>query len=117
VLVQNPGTKTATAQLTYMTPDGPEDGPEVVLAPNTRQTVDVGLTVPDEWSVSTTVTSDAPVIAERAMYWHGADGTYRQAAHNSLGVWGIPGAPPEEPDETDEPADEPADEPDGPPLS
>jgi hypothetical protein len=41
--------------------------------------------VPNEFSVSTKVVSDKPVIAERAMYWNSAQGVYRQAAHDSIG--------------------------------
>jgi len=77
VLVQNPGEDTATAKITYMTPDGETNGPTVDLGPGTRQTVNVADTVPDTWSVSTEVSSDKPVVAERATYWAGrtCDGT------------------------------------------
>ena len=85
VLVQNPGTQIATARLTYMTATGPVDGPSITLDPMTRQTVDVARTVPNCWSVSTRVTSDMPVIAERSMYWS-APGCPRQAATDSIGV-------------------------------
>ena len=86
VLIQNPGDSTAEVEITYMTPDGPIPGPQPTLAPRTRQTFDVADTVPDNWSVSTTVTSDNPVVCERAMYWDSADGVYRQAAHDSIGT-------------------------------
>ncbi|MDD5448140.1 MAG: metallophosphoesterase [Actinomycetota bacterium] len=85
VLIQNPGDEAATAKLTYMTPKGEKEGPTVELAPHSRQTVDVGATVSNEWSVSTRVTSDKPVIAERAMYWN-TPTIARQAAHDSIGV-------------------------------
>ena len=85
VLVQNPGTQTATAQLTYMTSTGPVAGPSITLDPMSRKTVNVAETVPNNWSVSTRVTSDMPVIAERSMYWS-APGHARQAATDSIGV-------------------------------
>jgi hypothetical protein len=85
VLVQNPGAQTATAQLTYMTSTGPVAGPSITLDPMSRKTVSVAETVPHNWSVSTRVTSDMPVIAERSMYWS-APGHTRQAATDSIGV-------------------------------
>src|SRR5450756_1113507 len=52
-----------------------------VLAPGTRQSISVADTVPNEWSVSTTVTADEPVIAERAVYWNN-----RIEGHESIGA-------------------------------
>lgn len=68
-----------------MTPTGAKDGPTLSLKGNTRQTVNVADTVPNEWSVSTKVTSDLPVIAERSMYWN-TPTVYRQAATDSIGA-------------------------------
>ncbi len=85
VLVQNPGSNTATVNLTYMTTSGPVTEPTMTLAPNTRDTVAIEEIVPNNWSVSTQVVSAQPVIAERAMYWNSAAGVYRQAAHDSIG--------------------------------
>jgi hypothetical protein len=84
--VQNPGDEEANVQLFYQTPTGEEDGPEITLAPHTRETRNVADVLPNEWSVSTRVVSDQPVIAERAMYWNTLAGVYRQAAHGSIGV-------------------------------
>jgi hypothetical protein len=86
VLLENAGDNQAEAQITYLTPEGTVDGPAVSLEPGTRQTFNVADTVQDNWSVSTQVTSDEPIVAERAMYWNAANGTYRQAAHDSIGV-------------------------------
>ena len=85
VLVQNPGNQAANVQVTYMTPSGAVAGPSLSLAPMTRKTVNVADAVPDCWEVSTRVTSDQPVIAERSIYWSGSQG-YRQAATGSIGV-------------------------------
>jgi len=88
VLVQNPGDAKAEVDLFYQTPTGEKKGPHLTLDPHTRNTVSVGDTVPNEWSVSTRVVSDNPVIAERAMYWVAATGVYRQSATDSIGVPG-----------------------------
>jgi len=85
VLVQNPGDQQASIALTYMTPKGSVDGQVATLQPHTRKTFNVADVVPNNWNVSTKVTSTQPVIAERAMYWNTAD-TFRQAAHDSIGV-------------------------------
>ncbi|MBU4179548.1 MAG: hypothetical protein KJ625_06375, partial [Actinobacteria bacterium] len=62
---------------------GPVGGPGAVLEPNSRRTFYAADTVPEQWSVSTMVTSDAPVIAERSMY-----GNNRTWGHDSIGVSG-----------------------------
>ncbi|MFH1151199.1 MAG: DUF5719 family protein [Actinomycetota bacterium] len=81
VLVQNPGGEAATVRLTYMTPAGEVAGPVLDLGANSRTTVNVADTVPGEWSVSTTVSSNRPVIAERAVYWND-----RRGGHDSIGA-------------------------------
>ena len=86
VLVQNPGSDPAEVDLFYQTPTSEIPGPHLTVGADTRQTVNVGDTVPDEFSVSTRVESDNPVISERAMYWTSSTGVYRQAAHDSIGV-------------------------------
>ena len=88
VLVQNPGSETANVSLTYMTPSGEVTGPTMEIGAGSRQPFNVADTpeVANEFSVSTRVTSDKPVIAERAMYWNSIAGVYRQAAHDSIGA-------------------------------
>jgi hypothetical protein len=54
--------------LTYMTPAGPVPGPSETLPANSRKTYNIADTVPYEWQVSTKVTANRPVVAERAMY-------------------------------------------------
>ena len=76
VLVENPGAEPASVDLTYMTGTGQKPGPHLQLAPMSRRTVKVSEMVPGDWSVSTVVSSDKPVVAERAVYWgHGIEGT------------------------------------------
>lgn len=74
ILLQNAGGSKATAQLTYMTPGGEKEGPQVVLDPGSRQTVNVADKVANEDSISTKIVSDQPIIAERAMYWNNRKG-------------------------------------------
>jgi hypothetical protein len=81
VLVQNPNAGPADVQLTYMTPGGEVEGPSVTIDANSRRSFNVADTVPDNWEVSTRVTSNIGVIAERAMYGPG-----RQWGHDSVGV-------------------------------
>jgi len=85
ILVQNPGEEAADVQLFYQTPDEEIEGQHITLAPHTRETLNVSEVVPNQFSVSTRVVSDQPVIAERAMYWSTLAGVNRQAAHDSIG--------------------------------
>ena len=68
VLVQNPNPTPANINLTYMTKTGAVPGPGANLPANSRMTFNVADTVPGQWSVSTMVSSDKPVVAERSMY-------------------------------------------------
>jgi uncharacterized membrane protein len=81
VLVQNPNATNAEVTLTYMTEEGQVSGPKVTVPANSRRTFNVADTVPRDWSVSTRVSSTAPVIAERAVY-----GNNRTWGHDSIGV-------------------------------
>ena len=81
VLIQNPGETGTTAQVTYMTPAGEIPGPSVSLAPKSRVSINVADTVPNEWSVSSKVTANDPIIVERSCYWNN-----RQGGHESIGV-------------------------------
>ncbi|MBU1942570.1 MAG: hypothetical protein KKE36_02730, partial [Actinobacteria bacterium] len=92
VLVQNPGNNDATVNIDYLLPGGtviPAAESPLVLPAQSRDTVSIASTpaVANAFSVSTTVTSDQPIIAERAMYWMPVTGVYRQAAHDSIGFW------------------------------
>ena len=80
VLVQNPGTETATVNLTFMTDEGLVNGPTLNIEGGSRQSVNVASTV-QTYNVSTRVDSTKPVVAERAMYYNN-----RTCAHDSIGV-------------------------------
>jgi hypothetical protein len=80
VLVQNPNPDPVTVDLDFMTSGGPVPGPQdFAIAADSRVTFLVNDFVTD-FNVSTRVTSDMPVVAERSMYGNG-----RTWAHDSVG--------------------------------
>ena len=86
VLVQNPGTEDAMVTLSFQLPAGNAADPHTfLLAAGTRQSVHLdelpGLIDTD---VSTKVTSDKPVVAERAEYFIYAGD--RPGGHDSIGT-------------------------------
>ena len=83
VLVMNPDpVVTAQVSLTFMTPGGEVPGPSATLGPASRVSFHVNRFVTTD--VSTRVTSDQYVIAERAMYMNTSQG--KQGATCSLGM-------------------------------
>lgn len=96
VLVGNPNPQPATVTFTWLRADGVVVTRTRTIPPNTRLTVNVENEDPRlaNTAVSTTVTSDVPVISERAMYWPGNFTTWSEA-HDSFGVtathakWGL----------------------------
>jgi len=80
VLIQNPGTATATVNVTYMTSGGAIKKQPFTVAGGDRYTVEVAKDVVDP-DVSTLVESDQDIIAERSMYWDN-----RRGGHDSIGV-------------------------------
>jgi hypothetical protein len=84
VLVQNPNSSRATVTLTCMTTAGPKALAPFIMAPDTRQTVLMNELIPNT-DFSTLVTSDKPVVAERAMYWGGGT-ALGEACHDSVGL-------------------------------
>lgn len=89
VLLQNPNDDPANAELTFMTGEGEVDGPDVALPANSRVTVDVSQTVPDNMQVSTAVESDQPIVAERAMYWNDREGGHDEVAVDSPKIYSL----------------------------
>jgi subtilisin-like proprotein convertase family protein len=96
VLLSNPNDAPARVRLTYLLPDGATFVQDVRMAPNSRETINVETVAPllANAAVSTTVTSDIGIVAERAMYWPNVAEGWREA-HNSFGVtqtglrWGL----------------------------
>lgn len=81
ILVQNAGNEEAEVSVAFMTESGERQGPEIDLNPGTRYTLNVAEILPNEPGVSTLISSDKPVVAERAMYRDG-----RTSGHNSISV-------------------------------
>ena len=81
ICLQNPGDTDAAVDISYFTEDGEIGGPQLNLKSHIRQSVNVSDTVPDAWSVSTKVTSDEPIVAERSTYF-----SDRAGGHSSIGV-------------------------------
>jgi hypothetical protein len=84
VLVQNPGSATASVNMSFLRKDGYQKEMKLKLPPRSRKTVKVD-EVPgfEAAEVSTEVTSNVDVVSERAMYFN-ADG--RDGGHESVGV-------------------------------
>ncbi len=85
ILVENPGDYVTTADLYYQTPTGQVNGPSIELPPMSRMTVNVAEMVPNEFSVSTLVKSNNPVVCERSTYWNTSDNP-RWSATGSIGA-------------------------------
>ncbi len=80
LLIQNPSTRTAVVNVTYMTPGGPVEKSPINIPANSRHTINVKDDLPNE-EMSFEVVSNRRVIAERSMYWDGMRG-----GHDSIGT-------------------------------
>ncbi len=65
----NPGEAATTAHVTFMFPDGATQAQDVPIAAASRVTVNVNEAVGPDKEVSIKVESDAPIVAERPMYF------------------------------------------------
>jgi len=96
ILLSNPGATVAHTTVTYLLPGGETIVRTVDVPANGRTTINVETVDPRlaNTPVSTTIVSDAGIIAERSMYWPDASLGWREA-HNSVGVteaalrWGV----------------------------
>ncbi len=77
LLIQNPGGAAATVEVTYLTPHGPVPKAPLLVPAQSRRTIIVAADLPGA-EVSTRIRSDQPVVVERAMYWRGSDGSWRE---------------------------------------
>ena len=86
VLVGNPNPVAANVTFTFLTGTGQSVVRTKIVPANGRLTVNIEGEDPilANAAVSTTIASDQPVIAERAMYWPGPPSTWAEA-HNSFG--------------------------------
>lgn len=81
ILIQNPGDEEVNAELTIMTENGPLPVPINIQIPaRSRDTVKLNDYV-ESFDVSTRVSAETGVIAERAVYFNG-----RRGGHSSIGA-------------------------------
>lgn len=83
VLIQNPDQESADVTVTYMTPEGAVPQAPFKMPGNSRKTIRVNDALPGK-DLSTLVSADKPIIAERAMYWDNGTG---EACHGSIGMF------------------------------
>jgi hypothetical protein len=110
ILIGNPGDEPARVTATFQFVDGitcstrignTQPDPELLVGPKSRQNIWVNLLqIPGcphdlaDAAVATTITSDVPIVAERAMWWGRPQETWWEA-HNSAGFtttgvkWGL----------------------------
>ncbi|GAB4196175.1 MAG: peptidoglycan recognition family protein [Roseiflexaceae bacterium] len=87
VLVLNPNAQRANVAVTFLTPSGTYITRNYAVPPTTRLAIDVNEVVPD-LGVATTVESDRPVAAERALYWNdGRAGSVSVGATDLAYTW------------------------------
>jgi hypothetical protein len=91
LLMGNPGSSPVPVRVTYMLPGGPAPPITYTVTPHSRLTVLVNNETPApgislaSTAVSMALQADAPIVAERAMWWPGSSATWREA-HVSLGA-------------------------------
>ncbi|HTV01725.1 MAG TPA: hypothetical protein VMF13_14355 [Luteitalea sp.] len=91
LLLGNPGTSPVPVRVTYLLPGGATPPVTYVVPARSRFTVLVNNETPSpglsltSTAVSMVVNADAPIVAERAMWWPGTSATWREA-HVSLGA-------------------------------
>jgi len=87
VLCGNPGDTPAQVTLTYLLDNGQTVSRTKTVPAHARLTVEVERDAPElaAAAFATQLTSDVPIVAERAMYWVGAPGPWTES-HDSLGV-------------------------------
>ncbi|MBU4193794.1 MAG: S8 family serine peptidase, partial [Actinobacteria bacterium] len=80
LLIQNPSSRTAVVNVTYMTPGGPVEKSPFSIPANSRYSINVSDDLPGE-EMSFEVVANRRVIAERSMYWDG-----KRGGHDSIGT-------------------------------
>jgi outer membrane protein assembly factor BamB len=88
--LQNPQDAEANVLLTYVYADGTPPSPQnVILPPRSRQTVDVNVSAGAGKDVSTVISANRPIVAERVMYFTYPGtimGAKPSGVHNSTGA-------------------------------
>jgi len=90
ILVGNPNPAPVNITMTFLTDTGQTVSRPFAIPASGRLTVNIETQDPSlaNVAVSTTVTSDQPVVAERAMYWPGPPSEWYEA-HNSFGATAV----------------------------
>ena len=70
ILMQNPNDVPAPTAVAFSTEDGIQDGTLLEIPPNSRSTLRLSEYMPDQWSISTLVAAEVPIVVERSMYWN-----------------------------------------------
>ncbi|MEO5822500.1 MAG: chitobiase/beta-hexosaminidase C-terminal domain-containing protein [Vicinamibacteraceae bacterium] len=87
ILLANPTSTPANVRLTFLKGDGSPQAVDTIVEPTSRRTICVnqlpGLELNGEVSVIVDSLNGVPVVAERTMYWLGAD---RRGGHNATGM-------------------------------
>lgn len=88
LLLMNPGDTDAVVDLKYLPQDGPPITVQKPLASKQRLTIKLEDEDPALafGAAGTQISSDEAIVAERSMYWVGADAQPWTEAHNSFGV-------------------------------
>ncbi len=91
VLVMNPNPQEAKATVTFMTDSGGNVSRTYALRPTSRTTINVNDILPAGTAFGTQVTSDQPVVVERASYWdNGRNGHSSLGASSTATTWYMP---------------------------
>ncbi len=86
ILLQNPQSSQANVTLTFLTGKGQRQELSLVMPPTSRRSIYLNQVIPDA-DVSTMITSDQPIVAERSMYFRHAGGTGGLASNRLAKVW------------------------------
>lgn len=89
ILIQNPQEVSANVHVGFLGENGEEARVSVDMVAKSRRTLRVYDYVPDSFHVSTIVTSEIPVVAERSTYWNStiASETYQMRdGHSTVGA-------------------------------
>jgi len=91
ISIANNGPADANIDIEFQTPEGPVNMPTFIMNPTSAVTVTVNDHVPNNWSVSTHVTSNQPVVVDRYMLYQrpGEPAPEPRSytwAHGSIGV-------------------------------
>ena len=89
ILMQNPYNVPAPTAVAFATEEGIQDGTLLEIPPNSRVTMRLSDYMPDQWSISTLVAAEVPIVVERSMYWNSDETDYpyeMMSGHANLGL-------------------------------